>query len=125
LLANPELFFQNLTFKLKPLHPHCNIFSWGGSLGQKTPENSKHFIVPSNLLQFRWFHVKARKCPVVCLMTQPDLCLSSWPLICGCSQQYFPSTWDHSDLGVPNTVFGPDHATNWNNVAPRWFWEEH
>ena len=81
--------------------PHPDIFSRGGSLGQKTPEKSKHFTVPSNLLQFRWFHAKVRKCTIVCLLTPPGPWSASWPLICGCSQQYFPRTWDHSNPAVP------------------------
>jgi len=83
--------------------PHPNIFPRGGSLGQKTPENSKHFTVPSNLLQFRWFNTKAWKYPLVCSMTPPGPWSVSWPLICGCSQQYFPRTWDHSNT-VPQYV---------------------
>ena len=41
---------------------------------------------------------------------------ATWPLVgvraafCGCSQQYLPRTWDHSNPGVPNTVCRPDQA---------------
>jgi len=51
--------------------PHLKIFSHGGSLRQKTPKNSKHFTVPRNLLQFRWFHIKARKFQV--LLFHPNI----------------------------------------------------